>query len=409
MSHHHPCPVASAPASHPGLRHPERQRGVALIIAIFFTIFGLGLILSGTIVMDAAGKKSEVAFRLDGQARQFAEAGLIDAVGWFRRQTTQPVTSFTPVLDTLATPPILDTSDPAIGIVREFEISRGVWGRYEVRKFIPNVSPQEAEVADISTQRGAAAAGTIWKLVSRGFVYRLLDSGAAFNEAPNQVLGTEVMETEVRRLTLVPPAQAALCVDRADSCVVSSKGRVIGGMATGIAWKSSTGSASLSGEVSGTPSTAGIASYDSSIPAVFGVNADTLRSLADDRIVSDPEFPYPVPTNHILHVTGDLSFTKTRRLSGTGVVYVKGNVTIQAGSNSFFNGLLYVDGNLTVNAPALLRGSVIVTGLVRFQGVGDFSELEYDDSVLNSLMLEVGQYRISSSVRRSDLRDSLKR
>lgn len=399
-SAHDPAPPVRIPRS--------RESGTALVIAIFFTIIGLGLILSGSIVMEAAGKKSEVVFRLDGQARQFAEAGLIDAVSWFRRQTTQPVTTFAPQLDTGATPPILDTDDPAIGIVRQFEISRGIWGRYEVRRFVPLVTPEENETDDISSQRGAVAAGTVWKLVSRGYVFRMVDAGVSFDQLPNQVLGTEVMETEVRRMTLAPPSQAAICVARADQCVIASRGRVIGGVGAGVAYPTSTGSVVVGGEVSGSPSRVGVAGYDGSVFAVFGVDTDTLRSLADDRVVSDGEFPSPIPNNHILFVTADLTFTNARPLKGTGIVYVKGNVTIQAGSNSFFNGLLYVDGNLTVNAPSLLRGTFIATGQVRVQGVGDYSEVEYDDAILNSLMVEVGQYRVSSSVRRTDLRNSVK-
>ena len=396
------------------MRQPDSPRaggsesGTALVVAIFFTILGLGLILSGSIVMEAASKKSEVLFRLDGQARQFAEAGLIDAVSWFRRQTTQPVTSFQPELDTLANPPVLDTDDPAIGIVRQFEISRGIWGRYEVRRFVPNVSPAEDETDDISTQRGAVAAGTVWRLVSRGFVFRMVDPSVDFNVLPNQVLGTEVMETEIRRMTLAPPSQAAICVDRADQCAINNRGRVLGGVGAGIAYPSGTGSVGTGGEITGSPSRVGVSGYDASVDAVFGLDIESLRSLADDRIVTDAEFPSPVPNNQVLFVDADLDFDLARPLKGTGIVYVNGDVTIQPGSNSFFNGLLYVHGNLVVNAPAILRGTFIVTGKVVVQGLGDYAEVEYDDGILNALMVEVGQYRVSSSVRRTDLRNSVK-
>lgn len=386
-----------------------RERGMALVIAIFFTIFGIGLILSGTVVMDAASKKTDVAFRLDGQARQFGEAGLIDAISWFRRQTMQPVLAFAPKHDPNAIPPILDTDDPEIGIVREFEISRGVWGRYEVRKFVPNVEPETPEVRDISLERGASAPGTVWRLVSRGFVFRRNDPNSAYNQFPNQVLGVETMETEIRRLTLSPPAQAALCTRTGSGCTIYQRGRIIGGTAAGIAYASGTNEPTIDGEVGGEPPTVAIKNYDGSTSSVFGVTAERLRSLADDRITSDAAFPHPVPANHILFVETDLSFTGKRPLRGTGIVYVRGDVNISAGSNSFFNGMLYVSGDLKVEAPSLLRGTVIVGGRVSFSGLADYSELEYDDAILNSLMVEVGQYRQSSSVRRSDLRDSLNR
>ena len=33
-----------------------------------------------------------------GQSVQFAKSGLIEALGWLRKQTSQPVTAFEPVL-----------------------------------------------------------------------------------------------------------------------------------------------------------------------------------------------------------------------------------------------------------------------------------------------------------------------
>ena len=395
-------------AHHPAKRQRRGEEGMALVIAVFFTMFGLGLILSGSLAMTASEKRTNVNFRHDTQARQFAEAGLIDALAWYRRQTTQPVTSFDPRLDTAANPPVLDTIDPTIGIVREFEISGNVWGRYEVRKWEPGVNPPVPEVADVSAQRGAGASGTVWRLVSRGFVYNRRDPSQPYNVKPNSVLSRDIVETEVRRMMLAPPAQAALCVSRADRCRILSRGRIRGGNSTGCAWPNNTGSPTLSGEVTGSPPTAGLSSYDDSVTAVFGVSEDQLRSLADDRVTSSTDFPNPVPENQIVFCESSVVFNAARPLRGTGIVFVDGNVTIDVGSNSFFNGLLYVTGNLTVRAPALMRGAVIVRGTAEFSGIGDYSELEYDDGVLQTLMRESGQYRISRSIRETRLRGSLK-
>ncbi len=394
----------------PARENPSRrgERGVALLMGMFLTILVLGMILSGTIVMESANRKTDVLFRLDGQARQFAQAGLIDALSWFRRQTSQPVTSFAPIKDTTVSPPILDTDDPSIGIVREFEISRGVWGRYEVRKEVPFVSPPEAETEDISIERGGAAPGTVWRIVSRGYVFRLKDASVPFNQAPNQMLGTNVLETEIRRITLAPPTQAALCVQTGGSCSIGSKARVVGGVGAGIGYKSGTGSPSISGEVSGSPSVAPIGSWDDSVDAVFGVTTEQLRSLADDRISSNAAFPSVVPTNSILFVETDLTFNAAKPLKGTGIVYVDGDLTIDPSSNSFFTGMLYVTGNVTIHAPSLIRGTIVALGNVSMSGVGDYSELEYDDGVLNALMVEVGQYRMSKAIRKTMLKGSLK-
>ena len=64
---------------------------------------------------------------------------------------------------------------------------------------------------------------------------------------------------------------------------------------------------------------------------------------------------------------------------------------------------------MTVNAPSLLRGTVIARSAVRFAGVADYAELEYDEAILTRLMVEIGQYRLSSSIRRSELRGSVHR
>lgn len=397
------------PGSHEKVarRRSLGDEGVALVLSLFFTFFSLALVLSGTVAMEAANRQTEVIFRLQAQVRQFAEAGLIDAQDWFRRQNTQPVTSFNPVRDETANPPILDTEDPAIGIVREFEISSGIWGRYEVRRFVPNSNPVRSEVSDISTERNTGTSGMVWKLVSRGYLFRLRNGTVPFDQSPNVVLATEVVETEIRRLTLAPPAPAALNSTRGDNVTISGKGRISGDIGTGIAHGSGTGNPSF-GDVSGDPPTASLSTYDGSVEAVFGVDVDMLRSLADDRISAPAEFPTPFPKNHIVFAETDLVFDSSRPLNGTGILYVDGNLTIQAGSNSFFTGLVYVTGDLVMSAPSLIHGTVIVTGSSVVTGSTDVAEIVYDGSILNDLMVMIGQYRISTAMHRSDLSGSLK-
>ena len=46
------------------------------------------------------------ALTYQGQALNAAQAGLTEGVSWFRRQTLQPVTTFQPVQNLAATPPI---------------------------------------------------------------------------------------------------------------------------------------------------------------------------------------------------------------------------------------------------------------------------------------------------------------
>ena len=115
-------------------RPRDGERGLALIFALFFAIIVVGLTVSGAIFMRAHKEQTQVAFASHGQAVEFARSGLIEGLGWFRKQTAQPVTVFAPRLDESATPQVLDTMEPDIGIVREFQISGSLWGRYELWK-----------------------------------------------------------------------------------------------------------------------------------------------------------------------------------------------------------------------------------------------------------------------------------
>jgi hypothetical protein len=371
---------------------------MAMIMALFFAVFVAGLVLSGTLLLTASANTTETGFRLHGQARQFARSGLTDALAWYRRQPSQPVAAFNPVLDLAASPPIIDTDDPAVGIVRQFEINGNLHGRYEVRK---------TEVRDISAERGTPGVGIVWLIKAWGYVYRVYDETKAFDEVPNQVLGVDVMEAEVRRMTLAPPGNAALCVRTGANVTIGDKGALVGGAGAGLYHLTATGSPTFLGgsQVTGSPSVAVVADYDDSTTAVFGVKEDELRSLADDRI-SDPNFfPSPIPQSALLFVETNLTFDAARPLTGTGIVYVKGNVTIAPNSNSFFSGFLFVDGNLVVGAPATMSGVIVVKGTVSVAGIGDRAEVIYDPGPLDSLRLEMGQYRLFGTYRNSVVRD----
>jgi hypothetical protein len=386
---------------------PARERGTALILGVFFTIIVTGIVVTGTMVLRTNRQKTETNFRLHGQAAQFARAGLIEALSWYRKQTSQPVLAFDPRLDTAANPPVLDTIDPDIGIVREFSITGAVWGRYEVwKQWDADPIParldfrRKVQMTDVSLERGAATLGNVWRIRAIGYIYRRADPSRAFDEQPNHVLGRETVETEMRRLTLAPPGEAAICTRTPSTSIVNSRGRVQGGAGAGIFYPSGVGNPVVSaGSVIGSPALAPSATYDDSVEAVFGVNADDLSSLADDRIYSDATFPNPVPQKSVYYCETNLTFTAARPLKGNGIVYVRGNVTMNLGSNSWFTGFLYVDGNVTLTAPNEFNGTLVATGYVQVLGVSDFSNVTYDDGALNALRTEVGQYRLSGAIR----------
>ncbi|MBM4062578.1 MAG: hypothetical protein FJ265_15995 [Planctomycetes bacterium] len=393
------------------MRDRGGERGIALVLAILFSIVVVGITVTGALVLRSHQAKTKTSFVTRGQSVQFSRSGLIEALGWLRKQTSQPVTAFVPQLQPSASPPILDTIDPDIGIVREFQISQSIWGRYEVWKPWPgDPDPerlawrQQMQCGDISDLRGNLSPGSIWRLRSLGYVFRRADPNAAFNAAPNQVLAQELTEVEARRLALQPPGQAALCSRTGGSVRVMTRGRVLGGStAAGLYYLNGTGAPIVSGtgaSLAGTPSSSAAAGYDDSFPTVFGVSLDELDAMADYVVTAANEFPNPVPIDTVVVSHVGMVFSATRPLRGTGVVVIVGDTTVGQGSYSSFSGLLYVQGNLTLREPCEIQGAVVATGAVTVQGNLDFVTIQYDDDILQHLRQELGTYRLSSAVSR---------
>jgi hypothetical protein len=376
-----------------GERNRRREAGFAIYVAAVAVVVVAGVVFTGVTILRSTQQSAEASFRSGGQAYHVARAGIIDAFSWFRRQTSQPVTDFDPKLDLTVDPPIRESDEPDVGIVRSFPITRDVWGRYEVRR---------TEVVDVSQQRGYGTSGGVWVIKSHGIVYRLRDPSKAWNEAPNHVLGRATLVTEIRRVTIAPPAQAAVCIARADALRVLSNGRIEGGDAiAGVTHPESTGSPTVSGELTGTPPRVAIDNYDWSVDTVFGVDLEQLKSMADDRVFENDEFPFPVPRNTFIFSETDLVFTKDRPLRGQGVIFVDGDLTIDSASNSFFTGFVYCTGHVNLRAPSLLRGALVCKSL-EIVGTGDFAEMGYDEGALSALMSSIGQYRLSKAIHSPD-------
>jgi len=394
---------------------PQSQRGSALIMSLFLTIFAFGIVMSGTSILKSNRARTETVFLLTGQAAQFARSGLTEAINWFRRQPNQPVTLFAPVLDTVADPQVLDTEDSDIGLVRQFRIHASVWGRYEVwKQWDADPDPdrliwrQQMQAEDVSLSRGRTVTGGVWRLRCVGYVFDQRDPTKTFREYPNRVMATEVLEAEISRLALALPGQSAICCRTGDGISIKNKGKVFGGSdAAGLYYPNSTGTPSVtgSGEVTGTPDMAGNNDYDDSVTYVFGVNDEGLRSMADNYVTAAADFPDDLPDNSITVLEDNIVFDSSEPMDGSGIVVIRGDVTIKAGTSTFFSGLLYVDGDLTLHAPCTMKGAIVVTGDIAVQGVGEFTEIYYDDKVLNNLAQTLASYRLSRSARRRADRD----
>jgi hypothetical protein len=323
-----------------------------------------------------------------------------------RRQTSQPVLTIDPELDTTANPPRLDTMDPDIGIVREFKVSGNTWARYEVWKaWGADPDPdrlawrQQYQCLDVSEPRADSAPGTMWRLRSIGYIYSREDSNVAYNMAPNHILASELAEAEVRRVVIQLPGQAALNVDTGSTCVVNSNGRVAGGAGAGIYYPQGTGTPAGSGQTTGSPARSAGTTYDGSFEGVFGMSAAELQTVANLVVSTADDFPSPLPTGAMVIVDGlgSLTLDSSNPLLGVGMVIVRGNLTLSPGNNSNFSGLLYVDGDLTIRSPCEINGAVVCTGSVLVQGASDFATINFDNGILEQLMQDFGNYRLAST------------
>lgn len=391
----------------------SEERGTALILALFFTIVTVGIVFTGTVIEKANRDKTRTNFRLNSQANQFARAGLTEALSWYRRQTNQPVAEFEPVVDLNIVPPIIDTDDPDVGIVREFKIEGKIWGRYEVWK--PwNTDPererlawrQQMQVADVSEQRHSGSGGTSWRLRSVGYVFERDSANHRFDEQPNRVLAIEILETEIVRRKLAPPGQSALSIADGNSAHINTMGRIRGGSSgSGIYYPAGTGTPTVGpardNRVTGTPPLAQAPGViDMSCEAVFGVTYTELKASADHVVTDRRDIPTPVPDfNTVVIEIPSVTFDRDTPLSGFGLVYIRGNCTILPGSNSNFKGLLYVDGGLDMRAPSVIEGAVVVTGNFTLQGSADYATIYYSDEVLNALRQAIGNYRFMGPFR----------
>ena len=374
--------------------------------ALFAMVVVTGMLFVGMDNLRASSVATETRFRAQGQALDLARAGVVDAYAWFRRQTGQPVTTFAPRLDLSASPPLNETDDPSLGLVREFEIGPGIFGRYEVRRFVDRDGSGGADtgegVADATNDRGLAGAGTIWHIESHGYVYRQKDSTVLWNLPPNERIAGAFVATEIRRMSLVPPGAAAVCCSRGDRVTVGTRGRVDGSGSAGVVFPASTGSPTATGQLSGAPASGSVPGYDASWTAVFGVTADELKAVASVRMAATQPLPDPFPEYGLVFVEGNLTVTNANTLRGTGILVVDGNLTIAANSNAYFTGLVYVTGNYSQAAPSIVRGTVIVAGTANVTGASDFAELVYDRGVIDTLLQQIGRYRISKSMHRLD-------
>lgn len=392
---------------------------MALLWALLFVIITSGLVISHTSYMAARRGERDARYNRATMADTFARSGLQDAVGWFHRRSNQPITVFDPVYDPSGSPPRIDTIDPAIGLVREFEINGSLWGRYEVRK---------AEATDISAQRGDLPPGSAWELGVRAYVYRKRDDKKAFDQAPNQMVATTALRSELRWLQVNPPVPAAICAESPDRITIGPRATISGGDSIALGYRDpatmatpptkTTPTITFGASVSGTPKLLAAPVYDAAANRVFAMRLDELRGYSDAVIdtaaatsgwaslwaawwsfMSGHGTPTPPPSN-VLTIDNRLLYTEGLQLDGemvltNSLLVVDGDLTASLAHKTRIDGVVYVTGDIRINTGELeLNGLLIGRGKIEL-GKGFFGSVKvtYDANMVETVRTTVGKYR----------------
>ncbi len=393
----------------------ESQKGSAALIMILALSI---LVLIPVAMQVSSTSRSQSQFQLaSSQADNAARAGLVDAIAWFRRQPGQPVhqtggqtfpdQAFAPQAN--SNPLLNDTLDPTVGIVKEYALSdtSELWVRYEVRKQSDTASNAVDvhavhDITDKRMENHSAGDGLAWYIESSGYVYAKRDPAKAFNEAPNVVKAHARASTEIMRVSVQLPALAALSVNDVNTVTFKGSPKIRGGSSVGLAYHDGVPLAALApSTVSGSPAFDEIASAIDP-KNIFGMSPRELKVLADISVSTFSEMPYSYtghktyPDMALVFIDGNAKFDSGRQLIGGGILFVNGDLSITAGSLCNFSGIIYVDGNLSVSPGSVISGAVVVKGSVYMDGT-QAAEINYDESIVNSVRNQLAQYRENRS------------
>jgi hypothetical protein len=398
----------------------RNHKGSALVMAAIFMLVAVTLITVGVKLASNARSQTKTQAVVMAEAEDAARAGLIDALGWFRRQNTQPVAATTlfgatpQPTPTFTAPisfvdqvfnPIYNTSNPSatdtldgsmtIGIVNEFSpdgagsVSEAttigdqvVWERYEVQRQLGSSTTLMTNAAhDISGERVDQAfngQGLVWYVQSTGYVYQRHDYtksatgpttwATPYNMLPNRIMAKAIMGTEFRKMSLNKPfgvGAALYCKDITKVNLNSGNNSVLsnGGKSGTFAWASANNSgAAPSGgtttnvQVGAPVSCAGTGNFTSLIDSKVFG-----MSLKDVQSIAD--------------VIGNASTTINFAGMTAGsyqLIYYGGNLTIDPASavtqyqSINGSGILVVNGDLTMTSSgttfSAFSGLIYVSG-----------------------------------------------
>ena len=394
------------------MRRHTGESGQAVIAATIIVSLVLLVLLTMLTQTQLGNRLVGRQLTYQGQAANAGEAGLVDALSWFRKQSVQPVTTFQPIVNASAVPPINDTEDTSIGIVRTYQVSAPgrLMGRYEVR--IGNAAAGTG-VLDVTSQKGktTSGAGSVWQLESVGTIWVQNDPSlpnSAYNQSPNTVLSQQTFRTEIQKMSVnLPDGGAALFSANCDNVTIDTKTKIKGGAGFGVSCRTGGGAGiTNNGVITGGIRTNSVAPYD--IQSVFSVSQQELTGLADVNVTQTKDLPFPLPAMSLIVINGDATFGPNSvvppitPLTGSGILVVFGNLTVQSEPSNVWNGVIYVTGNLNINEPMAISGAIIAANSsgaasIAVNSGSDISEVDFDPSIISQINTQMGQYRFSRS------------
>jgi hypothetical protein len=269
--------------------------------------------------------------------------------------------------------------------------------------------------------------GNYWSITSRGYLYLGNSQGnditvaaaTTYNtltsspcatyppcnavNAPPMLLASAKVYGELYRANFSAP-QAAIFVSKGSNIWGDSSNSIINGT-TADAWAAPDATTPIGGpplELGGT--TGGNCGYAPTVATVFpGLNLAALQIMATTVTASTAGFPDQTSPNYTAEVSQvsfyfvtnasspATTFTFTpalnNRFSGTGVAFFNGSLSITAGTVATWAGVVFVNGNVYMNAPANIFGELICTGKVYMAGASgglEKAEVDYSQAAVQS-------------------------
>lgn len=413
-----------------GFKSRYSQRGMAMVMVLMLSALLLIMITTGLSMVRNANKDTSQVFIVEGQVGNVAQAGLQDAVAWFKRH--QPVkqdvckdAAFNPIHTSDAS--TSDTDDASVGLVKDIPIKDNIYGRYIVKRQtcpspIPSSwQPDPHAAHDITLSKGKSTIcptgpctnpdgtvkgeGAVWYLESQGTVYVrnnfTKNADGVFTTAPdtppNRILRKASASLEISQLTVFPPGAAPLILTGTGTDNLNANCQIYGGTASvGIIYN---------GTVPGNgftifPST--LNKRQNNTPAintnsVFSVSTSELRGMSDNVYTTLTQVPNPIKFS-ITFLEGNFTFTNARPLVGGGLLYVNGNLTLNDAANSLFSGVIYVNGHLTIGRDNQLSGVVFAKDIDCNPGTPK-AVIEYNSNLITTVRQKLALYRENNLTR----------